>query len=1537
MKNLFLKKGFVLLTIATFLVGGFFVFNTAQAATQGDVIINEFVPNETTEWVELLNTTNADISLTGWSLVDAANHIKSLSSLGTIAAYGIVVFEYDASVTGWLNNDADTITLLDNTNAPIHSVNYASAPASGQSASLGSDHTTWTNGTPTKGWFNGAPAPSIATIVASLPVDITTNLASLNPSAALGLYFEKTGFGKIEFTSSVNLTDQATVTTFQSLATNLELSQGHIKFSPETASALRTLGATLTMSGLTNASITAANILVNGVAGDPDDAFNDSSVSYNAGVLTFNANHFTTFDIDNTVYVDDDSVCGGKTPCYTTIQSAVSAVPVGGTINVYPGTYNEGNLSRDIYTGGAGAYNTGLLVYKNNLTIQGVDSSGSVITNRANVAATVIATERDVSLGDTIITGDNVTLSGLKFQLADLVVGCNKNVFATGENFTLKNSVVDNLVLGCSGLYISVENGGPVNSFTVQDNQFIKGEITVINGVGLTGGSISTRNITGNLIQDITDWGGVSLTGITGSSWTTQGIGAVTITGNTFSNNAYQIIARGASYENPVGYWTGFLANNTFDKAVLTKTPDNDARADSFARLGWVNDLTDPLNNVHFRAIGTNIQESITRATTGDTIKVGGGTYDEQVVIDGKNLTLQGAGDTTIIQPSVPATLTSTYTFPVGNFWANAVTASIVLVKNASAVTLKDFKVDGINVSSLPTTGSPSRLVGVLYGVSSGIVDNLTVNNIKTNSYADRAYAIQASGASTGTYNVEIKNSHVTDWARNGIVADGVNLTANVNNNILVGPGTISGQVANGILFIGGASGNATLNTISGMHYNASSSRTAGVLVYGSNTAGILIDQNNISDTDDGIDLSASSHDATVSNNNLHNNLEVGIQLEDGTANNTITDNTITGNIMAGIRFGGAGDPIPAEADTPPGAGNVAHSNTFSGNGKAVVNYDTGLNQIFDATLNYWGSAVPDFGSIITGAVTYDPYYVDSGMSQTNIDADLASAKASAPVSQGTYTNASWETLTLALALPETNNTEKVTKTNSINSAVSGLVLKTDQTITFDQPSSRVYGDANFDLTATASSTLPVSFASTTTTICTVSGSTVTIVKAGTCTITASQSGDLDYNAAPDVSRSISIDPRPITIAAVTNTKTYADGDRTATGVPILTLGTLASGDEGIYTEKYDTAEVGIGKILTPSAVIKKGSTIMNSSYQITLITNNTGIILALTQTMPDETTGAVTVDETTPEVVITDPDQNVAITVETSNATLDLTGLVSGGTGVLPEITINAGNATVVIPDNTTVTSAGWDGIMSAPTSGSSSGAAPAGFSVGNVVVEVGSPDRTLTFSNAVKIVLTGVTGTVGYKPAGSSTWQTITTQCNSATDSSNISSGECYFTDGGDTVIWTYHFTSFAGLNTVRSGGGGGGMINLSQTPTVSSVSVTPVAQVLGITTEQIPGCGDRTTGFSIVSGQSCATNSVGQVLGAEKFVFTKLMKRGSRGDEVKELQNFLIAAGYNPGVADGIFGVKVRTALIKFQLANKLTGDGIVGPKVRALLNK
>jgi hypothetical protein len=80
------------------------------------------------------------------------------------------------------------------------------------------------------------------------------------------------------------------------------------------------------------------------------------------------------------------------------------------------------------------------------------------------------------------------------------------------------------------------------------------------------------------------------------------------------------------------------------------------------------------------------------------------------------------------------------------------------------------------------------------------------------------------------------------------------------------------------------------------------------------------------------------------------------------------------------------------------------------------------------------------------------------------------------------------------------------------------------QTITFDPPSQAKAGDP-VNLSAAASSGLPVAFTSDTPPVCTVSGSTVITMAAGACTVTASQDGSADYAAAPIQTRSFQVDP----------------------------------------------------------------------------------------------------------------------------------------------------------------------------------------------------------------------------------------------------------------------------------------------------------------------------------------------------------------------------------------------------------------------------
>jgi hypothetical protein len=147
---------------------------------------------------------------------------------------------------------------------------------------------------------------------------------------------------------------------------------------------------------------------------------------------------------------------------------------------------------------------------------------------------------------------------------------------------------------------------------------------------------------------------------------------------------------------------------------------------------------------------------------------------------------------------------------------------------------------------------------------------------------------------------------------------------------------------------------------------------------------------------------------------------------------------------------------------------------------------------------------------------------------------------------------------------------------------------KTSQAITFEAISAKVYGAASFSVTVSSNSGLVVALSSTDTAVCTVSGTTVTIVSAGTCEIDADQTGDSSYFAATTVSRSFTIAPKPITMSVAIANKNY-DGSSSASVSGTPTLTGLVSGDANYVA--VDTSEI-TAAFANPDAAVGKSVTV---------------------------------------------------------------------------------------------------------------------------------------------------------------------------------------------------------------------------------------------------------------------------------------------------------------------------------------------------------
>ena len=122
------------------------------------------------------------------------------------------------------------------------------------------------------------------------------------------------------------------------------------------------------------------------------------------------------------------------------------------------------------------------------------------------------------------------------------------------------------------------------------------------------------------------------------------------------------------------------------------------------------------------------------------------------------------------------------------------------------------------------------------------------------------------------------------------------------------------------------------------------------------------------------------------------------------------------------------------------------------------------------------------------------------------------------------------------------------------------------------------------------------------------------------------------------------------------------------------------------------------------------------------------------------------------------------------------------------------------------------------------------------------------------------------------------------------------------------------------------------------------TPVSQPVAspTTTETTPSTQTTPSTSTEPTTPTTSTPTTTQPETSEATGFTlpegTKLQRDAEGDPalIRELQQALTAAGYEPGLADGTFGEQTEAAVVAFQQANGLSVDGRVGPETAAALN-
>jgi hypothetical protein len=219
-----------------------------------------------------------------------------------------------------------------------------------------------------------------------------------------------------------------------------------------------------------------------------------------------------------------------------------------------------------------------------------------------------------------------------------------------------------------------------------------------------------------------------------------------------------------------------------------------------------------------------------------------------------------------------------------------------------------------------------------------------------------------------------------------------------------------------------------------------------------------------------------------------------------------------------------------------------------------VVPFDYTLNSTYELinngvtttpfTVAPTGSGPSGNGNIVAGSVVSREFTPFSKFTPTftwasvakNVGDSTFTLSSPTPSTPGTFTYSSATSSVISLsgttATVGNAGTSIITATftptntvdyNSTTTTMTITVVGIGQTITFGALSDKVISDTPPTLSATSTSGLTVAFTSATTGVCTVSGTSITFVGPGTCTINANQAGDATRAAAPQVQRSFAI------------------------------------------------------------------------------------------------------------------------------------------------------------------------------------------------------------------------------------------------------------------------------------------------------------------------------------------------------------------------------------------------------------------------------
>ncbi|MDB5471670.1 MAG: hypothetical protein JWR84_3230 [Caulobacter sp.] len=429
----------------------------------------------------------------------------------------------------------------------------------------------------------------------------------------------------------------------------------------------------------------------------------------------------------------------------------------------------------------------------------------------------------------------------------------------TGKNHVTGTMEIENVVI-TNGVH-NAQNGD-IESRTQANTHIIGSDGAdnwVVNPQSI--GTISFDLGDGNdTVSGGTSTSVLTINGGDGADSLTGGAGADNITGGAGGD----IIVGGGGLD--TAHYGVELSASDFDGAGGTFTVD--AGAEGIDALG-VEKVVDASGDVFWLvSAGGSIQAAVNAAADGDTILIAAGNYREQVIIDNRDLSIV-ASDGAVLESPDHAAITSAGAY------------SVLAIINGSNVTVDGLTIDGRHQGG--TTGNlfaTQQFGGVAFLDSDGAFRDGAISGMTNAVLGPYQYGYGVIARSTGAeHHVEISDTEISDYQKNGIDARGAGLVVDIYDNTVTGQGATSTIGQNGVVLVGGVEGVIDDNTISSIGFIPGFNTAVGILVFGNGAASLDITNNAITMADTGSDtgINLVSSEGAVITGNIITDANIGI------------------------------------------------------------------------------------------------------------------------------------------------------------------------------------------------------------------------------------------------------------------------------------------------------------------------------------------------------------------------------------------------------------------------------------------------------------------------------------------------------------------------------------------------------------------------------------------------------------------------------------------------------------------------------------